>query len=460
MTAAVNGVRFTPNIAAASLIFLTDTPQTGVLFMLHNLMLPRRSLLLGMGSAALLAPLAGHSFAQDAGLTRIGDPLPELEARLTAGLAKHQAPGGNFAIVRNEGIVWGWSHGMADVATGRPAQLDNLFLMASISKTVTAMLALRLTEEGKLDLDADISTYLGYPVRNPYFPDVPITTRQILMHTTTMLDGDYSEYDKSYAPDILPPSPETLIRTLYAQDSMHYKTPSDYWLPMQPGLAASYCNGAYGAMALIFEAVIEGPAWQYYHDALFKPAGIRDMTLDPLALPRERFMIPYGRMENGAAVGDSLPVNPRVAVGEDWMDEGYSGLVEYSYNYSYAAWADGGIRTSVLGLADLAQVYMNRGSLNGHQVVSSETFEQMLSFDAYYIDDVEPQAIGFQQMRYGPDAYAPKHTGGEYGSRSLLVFDPDLGIAVVGNLNMDNGDGLDPIFMGQFMADARRIFGV
>jgi CubicO group peptidase (beta-lactamase class C family) len=84
------------------------------------------------------------------------------------------------------------AHGLADRAARRRVTADDLVRIASISKLVTAIGVMRLVEAGTLDLDADVSTWLGYPVRNPAFPDVPITLRLLLSHRSSLTDGaDY-----------------------------------------------------------------------------------------------------------------------------------------------------------------------------------------------------------------------------------------------------------------------------
>ncbi len=81
--------------------------------------------------------------------------------------------------------------GDAGVA-GRPVTIDDPARVASISKLVVAIAVMRLVEQGKLGLDRDISDYLGWKVRNPAFPDVPITLRALLSHQSGLRDGvDY-----------------------------------------------------------------------------------------------------------------------------------------------------------------------------------------------------------------------------------------------------------------------------
>lgn len=81
------------------------------------------------------------------------------------------------------------AEGLADRATGRAVTADDPVRIASISKLVTALGVMRLVDQGKLDLDRDVSDYLGWPLRNPAFPDRRITLRLLLSHQASLLDG-------------------------------------------------------------------------------------------------------------------------------------------------------------------------------------------------------------------------------------------------------------------------------
>ena len=70
---------------------------------------------------------------------------------------------------------WTTSFGYADRETGIAANQDTTYRVASISKVVTSMIVMTLWDKGIVDIDTDISSYLGFTVRNPYYPDIPIT---------------------------------------------------------------------------------------------------------------------------------------------------------------------------------------------------------------------------------------------------------------------------------------------
>jgi len=72
--------------------------------------------------------------------------------------------------------------GLADIETGRKLEANDPVRIASISKLIMALTALRLVDEGKLDLDRDVSDYLGWRVRSPFYPDTPVTLAQLMSH--------------------------------------------------------------------------------------------------------------------------------------------------------------------------------------------------------------------------------------------------------------------------------------
>lgn len=78
--------------------------------------------------------------------------------------------------------------GLANKETGRPVEANDPVRIASISKLIMALTALRLMDEGKVDLDRDVSDYLGWQLRSPYHPDVPVTLTHLLMHRAGLSD--------------------------------------------------------------------------------------------------------------------------------------------------------------------------------------------------------------------------------------------------------------------------------
>lgn len=83
--------------------------------------------------------------------------------------------------------------GLADPATGRSVTADDPVRIASVSKLVVALGVMRMVDAGTLSLDRDVSDYLDWRVRNPAYPDAPITLRMLLSHRSSLTDGvDYA----------------------------------------------------------------------------------------------------------------------------------------------------------------------------------------------------------------------------------------------------------------------------
>jgi CubicO group peptidase (beta-lactamase class C family) len=97
------------------------------------------------------------------------------------------------AFDRN-GDIASFADGIADPQSGRHVTPDDPVRVASISKLGTAIGVMKLVEAGKLDLDSDVSRWLGWSLRNPYFPDRPITLAMLLSHTSSV-----REHDDDYA---------------------------------------------------------------------------------------------------------------------------------------------------------------------------------------------------------------------------------------------------------------------
>jgi CubicO group peptidase (beta-lactamase class C family) len=110
--------------------------------------------------------------------------LPQVMQRL-------RVPGVSIAVVKDFQVHWAKAYGVADVTTGRPADTATRFQAASISKPVTAMAAVRLAQDRRLDLDADVNTVLKtwkVPASD-HTRGRPVTPRSLFSHTSGADDG-------------------------------------------------------------------------------------------------------------------------------------------------------------------------------------------------------------------------------------------------------------------------------
>lgn len=116
-------------------------------------------------------------------------PYRALDAELAAIAGDPACPMASLSVlaIRKGKVVYQRQIGPRQQG-GEPVNAATLFRIASISKMVTTIGAMLLVEQGKLFLDADASEMLGFSLRNPYFPERPVTLRHLLSHTSTLRD--------------------------------------------------------------------------------------------------------------------------------------------------------------------------------------------------------------------------------------------------------------------------------
>lgn len=205
------------------------------------------------GLAALLAGLflllhAGAALAQNDAMDRAVD----------GAFRRAKAVGGAFIVAMGQEIVYERYYGVQQKTTHVPISESSYFRCASVTKLVTGIGLLGLMDQGVLDPDEDISTYLGYTVRNPRYPDDPITLRQLMSHTAGLNEG--ASYTKK-------------SRTLREMIEVTQKARANF-KDVRPGTAYEYCNFGAGITGSIIEAVTGQDVSSYMREAVFAPLGI------------------------------------------------------------------------------------------------------------------------------------------------------------------------------------------
>jgi CubicO group peptidase (beta-lactamase class C family) len=110
--------------------------------------------------------------------------VADLERYIPQYMREENVPGLAIALVRDGRVAWTEGFGVANTITGRPVTRDTLFEVASNSKVVTAYIALRLVDQGRLSLDEPLNTYLAQPWLPPSEYRGTITLRHVLSHTS------------------------------------------------------------------------------------------------------------------------------------------------------------------------------------------------------------------------------------------------------------------------------------
>ena len=113
---------------------------------------------------AMLVLLAGAVFADTA-------PVAALEAKIRGMMDENMTAGLSVAVVKGDKVVYQQAFGYRDKDTREPLDVNDVFRIASISKSFSGLSVLQLVEAGKMSLDDDVNGFLGMDIRNPRYPD-------------------------------------------------------------------------------------------------------------------------------------------------------------------------------------------------------------------------------------------------------------------------------------------------
>ena len=228
--------------------------------------------------AALLAGPPAAAAARDAEEKRVD--------RLFASFDNRDTPGFIVGVWRNGRTLLLKGYGMADLETATPIAADTRFMTGSNSKQFTAFAVALLAAEGRINLDADVRTYL------PTVPDfgTPITVRHLLLHTSGLRDHVRMFQMAGIQPADFSTN-DDVMRLVARQRGLNF----------EPGSAFLYTNTSYVLLAEIVEAVSGQSLRQFTRDRMFEPLGMRDsFFLDRQGEAIARLAIPYSRTADGA----------------------------------------------------------------------------------------------------------------------------------------------------------------
>jgi D-alanyl-D-alanine carboxypeptidase len=346
-----------------------------------------------------------------------------LQARLDRLRVRYGIPGISVAIIMRDGSTWLGVSGLADVSTGRPVTRSTSFAIASISKTFTAALILALAEEGRIDLDAPVRSYL------PTLKKVGsrVLVRQLLDHTSGLRDYFFhATIDRALLSD--------KDRRWDSADALRYVGKAYF----KPGAGWHYSNTNYLVLGLLAEEVGG------------KPLGdqIRARFLRPLRLDRTWYQ-PGEPAEVNVAHGYRFTSPARTAKPIDLSDG--TPIVPFTAVITAAGGA-GGFASDAHDLARWAR------ALYGTALLAPETVARMIddTATAAYKARV-PYGLGVQLIDID-GRRTLGHSGRLLGFRSAVRYlpDADVSIAVLTNQSrIDPGPILRSLLKVALTSDVR-----
>jgi CubicO group peptidase (beta-lactamase class C family) len=278
-----------------------------------------------------------------------------------------------------------------------PATPDTAFEAASIAKTILATCVMQLVEEGRLDLDVEISRYVGFTVRHPRWPD-PITLRLLLTHRASIADreGEIAAGREGH--------PLDAFLKGYLIEGRRPRAAAFH--PARPGTVAAYSNVGAALAALAVEHVGGESFAAWSTRRVFLP--LRMTNTGWTAAPRDGVLF----------------ATPHAA-----RDGGFTPLPQASH----ALYPVVDLRSSARDLARFARAILREGELDGTRILAPSSVRAMLR----PADDAGgDQALAWQLRELG-GARVAGHEGEDRGATTALFLDP---VAGTGAVVLGNGD--------------------
>jgi CubicO group peptidase (beta-lactamase class C family) len=360
--------------------------------------------------------------AQRLGFAPPGPTDPEeLEAFFDAIMARqmesYHIPGGVIAVVKDGELVFSKGYGYANLEKRIPFQPEkSLVRIASITKLFTWTAVMQLEEQNKLDLNADVNTYLTAFKVPSTFPE-PITILDLMDHTTGFEDQNIGVFTRSAVE--IPPLGEYLAKHMPAR-------------VRPPGIISAYSN--YGAdLAGYIVTQVSGMPYEQY---------IQENILDPLSMTRTTAQEPLPDNLLGDLAVDYRYVNGR-----------YEPI---SFSYDVTA-PDGSISATASDMAHFMIAHLQNGRYEGAQILRADTAMLIHSQSFTHNPQLPGWAHGFEELTINGQR-ALSHTGGKEGFRSLMLLLPEHNLGLFISFNgLDDFSAIDDLtraFYGRYFPAA------
>ena len=350
-------------------------------------------------AAALFASIAFPitAFAQQTAQTsysipqdRIGGLVDFVDGVMAQQIATREVAGALVTVVYKGKVLFSRGYGFADIDKGEPVDgQQTLFRPGSVSKMFTWAALLQQVEAGRVDLDADVNTYLDF--RIPEYEGQPIRVRDLLSHTPGMSDVG----------GLTAPSPDKI--TPYVE-WMKSHVPVRHWAP---GTETSYSNFGSVLAGYIVERVSGEAFPDYVEKHIFKPLGMAATTFrEPLP----------------AALA------PRMATGYQVKD---GRLVAKPFELFSPVMPAGSGTSSGPDMARFMLAMINGGALGKVRILKPESVRLLLTDSVANAPDLPGMAHGFFVVRKaGPRMVGHGGNTGDFHSHMILAPEADLGFFV------------------------------
>jgi CubicO group peptidase (beta-lactamase class C family) len=329
--------------------------------------------------------------------------VAKVEQELKAVMKQLDVVGLQVAVVKKGEIIYTHSFGLKDIESNTPLTDQNIFRIASISKSFSATSIMQLAEAKKLSLNDDFSDLIGFKIRNHKYPNTKITLKMVMSHTSSINDSQ-----GYFNLDVINPDKNDNWAKCY----------NDY----EPGKGYQYCNLNYNMVGTVIEK-ISGERFDQY---------VKHHILDPLklyggycvdSLDQNRFATLY------AYDPATKTITPSPSAYAPRREE----INNYVMGYSTPIFSPtGGMKISATDLAKYMIMHMNGGTYQKVKIISKKSSSLMQT----PISREEGYGLAISNLDdLIPGKLMTGHTGSAYGLYSAMFFHPKekFGFVVITN---------------------------
>jgi len=254
-------------------------------------------------------------------------------------------PSVSACIIQDDERIWDNGYGYYDFTGFKHPTIHTIYQVASVSKTITATAILQLYEQGLFELDEDVNEYLPFSLRNPSYPEVPITFRMLLSHHSSLHDHDEpsayryfeGDYSLSYLGELLDPN----------GSDFH----SEFWGDYAPGTGGNYSNMGFNVLGYLVELLSNQTLESYCQQHIFQPLEMYNTSFDLDSLTQDQIACQYIRL---GRIYLKIP------------------LVDYTFLDPC-----GGLLSSVEDLSHFIIAHMNQGVYKDVRILNETTIQAM-----------------------------------------------------------------------------------
>jgi len=339
------------------------------------------------------------------------DNSVDFEAFLNEEMDYQKIPALSILVFQNDQVRYERNLGKSHIDQNIDLESSHLFLLASVSKVITATALLQLYEQGRFQLDDPINNYLPFQVSIPN-QSQSITFKMLLTHTSGIADGPSMDGQYYYDQD----SPVGLGYFLeqYLVPGGEFYDAQGNFHTFAPGSKSEYSNIGNALIGHLVEQISGSDFNNYCKEHIFNPMGMNNS---------------YWRLDE---------VNQTIVQPYKYESGRYQAL----RHYTFTDYPNGGLRSTATDLFQFFSAFVQDGLSNGNRLLKAETIRQMLTLQIPNIDS----ETGLHLFLMNQQHNLWGHDGGEEGVATMVAFEPELGTGVIILTNQGDAD-LDQILV-------------